>query len=154
MTARSRREEQAKGQAIVEFAFVLVAFVMLTMGIVDLGRAVFFHNMLANAAREGAREGIISSNTVDQMCAAALAQVLAPGVDTTADCSTADGAGGTSAGTLTIYVTRGTAPSGGSPGTPDTVKLDYTFTPITPIISAVAGSSITLEASSSMFLEP
>jgi Flp pilus assembly protein TadG len=60
MHARFRR---SRGQALVEFALVLPIFLLILMGIFDLGRAVYYSSTLSNAARETAREGI-----VDQTC--------------------------------------------------------------------------------------
>jgi hypothetical protein len=50
------REE---GQALVEMAFVLPVFLLLVIGLFDLGRAVFQVNTLAYAAREGTRYAIV-----------------------------------------------------------------------------------------------
>lgn len=51
----SRRNRRGTGQALVEFALVLLPFVMLLFGIIDLGRYVSTANALNSAAREGAR---------------------------------------------------------------------------------------------------
>jgi Flp pilus assembly protein TadG len=44
-----------KGQSMVEFALLLPLFVLLIIGIFDLGRAFFSFIAIMNAAREGAR---------------------------------------------------------------------------------------------------
>ncbi len=61
--SRSRRRDRSRGQALVEFAIILPIFLLVLMGILDLGRAVYYSSTLSNAAREGARLGI-----VDQTC--------------------------------------------------------------------------------------
>jgi Flp pilus assembly protein TadG len=43
------------GQALVEFALVLIPFVLLIMGIFDLGRGIYSSNGVTQAAREIAR---------------------------------------------------------------------------------------------------
>ncbi len=48
-----------KAQGLVEFALILAAFMLLLMLIVDLGRVVYVYSTIQNAAREGARSGII-----------------------------------------------------------------------------------------------
>jgi len=48
------------GQAIVEFAFASVIFLMIVLGTIDFGRAIFIGAELHNAAREGARYGKIN----------------------------------------------------------------------------------------------
>jgi hypothetical protein len=44
-----------RGQALVEFALVLPIFLMLLMGVFDLGRGIYMYNGVAQAAREIAR---------------------------------------------------------------------------------------------------
>ncbi|HKJ27084.1 MAG TPA: TadE/TadG family type IV pilus assembly protein [Anaerolineales bacterium] len=47
------------GQAIVEFALIALLLFLVVIVIFDLGRAIFYFTNLSNAAREGARYGII-----------------------------------------------------------------------------------------------
>ena len=51
--ASGRPEE--RGQALPEFALVLIPFLLLLLGIFDLGRGVYMYNSAAEAAREIAR---------------------------------------------------------------------------------------------------
>jgi Flp pilus assembly protein TadG len=44
-----------RGQALVEFSLALIPFLLVIMGIVDLGRGVYMNNGVAEAAREIAR---------------------------------------------------------------------------------------------------
>jgi len=46
---------RAGGQALVEFSLVLIPFMWLMLGIVDLGRGIYIYNGVAEAAREIAR---------------------------------------------------------------------------------------------------
>lgn len=55
----TRRRAPQRGQALAEFAIILVVLMLLLLGIVDLSRAVYIRSVVANAAREGARYGII-----------------------------------------------------------------------------------------------
>ena len=55
-----RLQARTRGQALVEFALVIPLFLVLLVGIFDLGRAVFAFNTLTNAAREGARIAIVN----------------------------------------------------------------------------------------------
>lgn len=48
-----------RGATLVEFAVVLPVFLLFLIGITDLGRAIYYQNSLENAAREGARAGIV-----------------------------------------------------------------------------------------------
>lgn len=56
------RKHGERGQSIVEFALIFMVLILLTLGFLDLGRAVYMQSVLANAAREGARAAIINVN--------------------------------------------------------------------------------------------
>jgi hypothetical protein len=43
------------GQSLVEFAFILIPFLLVTIGVVEIGRAWSVKQAVTNAAREGAR---------------------------------------------------------------------------------------------------
>src|SRR3954447_23114830 len=47
------------GQALVEFALVAPLFFLLLFSLIEFGRAVYYVQMLNNAAREGARYAIV-----------------------------------------------------------------------------------------------
>lgn len=51
----SRRSERSRGQALVEFSLVLIPFLFIVLGIVDVGRGMFVYNSVSEAAREIAR---------------------------------------------------------------------------------------------------
>ena len=50
---RVRRDR--RGQALVEFALVLIPFLLIVLGILDVGRGIYVYNGVAEAAREIAR---------------------------------------------------------------------------------------------------
>ena len=52
-----RRREH--GQALVEFSMVAIVFFILVFGMIDVGRAVWNYNTLAQATREGTRYAIV-----------------------------------------------------------------------------------------------
>ncbi len=47
----------SKGQTLVEFSLALPIFLLLSLALLDGGRAYFVNQVLLNAAREGARVG-------------------------------------------------------------------------------------------------
>ena len=49
------RVNHQHGQSLVEFALILPLFVLLVVGVFDLGRAFFAYIAISNAAREGVR---------------------------------------------------------------------------------------------------
>jgi Flp pilus assembly protein TadG len=54
---RSRRSR--RGATVVELSIVLGIFILLTLGMFDLGLGVFRYHILANAARQAARRAIV-----------------------------------------------------------------------------------------------
>ena len=57
-----RRLGDEKGQDLVEFALIAPLLLLIIFGIFDLSIVVWDYNTIANAAREGARYGIIASH--------------------------------------------------------------------------------------------
>lgn len=57
------RSQPRRGAAMVEMALVLPVFLMVVMGIIEFGRAMWVSNMLTNAAREGARMAILDGSS-------------------------------------------------------------------------------------------
>jgi Flp pilus assembly protein TadG len=56
MSLIARRDsKRRRGQALVEFSLILIPFLFLLMGVVDLGRGIATYNGVAEAAREIAR---------------------------------------------------------------------------------------------------
>ena len=117
--------EQPAGQSMIEFAFTLVIILVLLVGLIDLGRAIFTYLALRDAAQEGASfasynpsdtTGITarvcnSSNMVSDLCAS-------PGIDTDVNLV-------------------GSACSGN--GVEVVVTLN-SFTLVTPFLGAIVGS--------------
>jgi Flp pilus assembly protein TadG len=62
-----RRGPERRGAALVEVALVLPIFIMVTLGIIEFGRAMMVSQLVTNAAREGAREAIIEGKTNTQV---------------------------------------------------------------------------------------
>lgn len=85
-----------RGAALVELAIVLPVFVTVMLGIIEFGRAFMVGQLVANAAREGARMAIVdgSSNSAVQSAVTSFLQSTAnvsPGDVTTT--ITVNGAG-------------------------------------------------------------
>lgn len=51
--------EPTRGQSLVEFGLILLPFLMVFIGLFDVGRAIYAYNTVANAAREAARYAIV-----------------------------------------------------------------------------------------------
>jgi Flp pilus assembly protein TadG len=62
---RVRRGRSTSGQTLVEFAIVLPIVVLVLLGLVDLGRAVYSYNTLAQSARQASRLAIVNQNVTN-----------------------------------------------------------------------------------------
>jgi Flp pilus assembly protein TadG len=127
---------ESRGQSMVEFAVVVVFLTLFLMGIFDLGRAVYYYNVISASAREAARQAIVHTD----------------------DCSTADpsiisSVVATAAGTplTTSNVQIASCPR--IYGDPLTVTITLDFVPITPLIGRFGGSAFTMHAQSTMITE-
>ena len=54
------RRRDRRGQSLVEFALILLPFLMILIGLFDAGRAIYGYNTVSNAAREAARVAIVN----------------------------------------------------------------------------------------------
>lgn len=81
MARRPVRLGHTDGQTMVEFALVLIIFMLVVLGIVDLSRAVYASNLCASAAREGARYASTHPTIDEQDDVIAHAKALIVGLD-------------------------------------------------------------------------
>ena len=110
-----------KGQSLVEFALLLPVFVLAIVLIFDLGRAIYYYSAIHNAAREGARYGVVYPND-------------APGIKTT----TVNYAFGLGLDVPNVSVGRGDPETVGGFSNPTVrVIVKYTFTPATPLVEGL-----------------
>jgi Flp pilus assembly protein TadG len=148
----SRRRDRSAGQSLVETALILPVFMLLLMGIVDVGRAVFAYNTVGEAARQGARVAVVNQLADSQGCDPTRpveTTVVSTALWSARQCALAAGrvAGVTSSDVTVSYsVPAGTAlvcqtsPSMNlSVGCYATVTVGTTWTPITPLVSTILG---------------
>ena len=132
-----RKLGDEKGQGLVEYALVASLLLLLVFGIFDLSIVIFSYDTIANAAREGARYGIIDSPPHDDcygdngICDHALR--LTTGLDQ-------------DPGRLQCICTR----------IEPTVRVTVTYDVqliTAPVINAVGGSELTLRTVATMRVE-
>jgi Flp pilus assembly protein TadG len=137
----ARHSDRGRGQALVEFALVVPLFLLLVAGMVDFGMGLASSIAVTNAAREGARLGIITPNAtaIDNR-----ARAIALGLDQTkvTVTSTCSRPAGSSPSTCTL----GTWKAGDSV----VVKVDYNYQMIWPL---AMGNTINMSSSAQMRLE-
>jgi Flp pilus assembly protein TadG len=123
-----------RGQNTVEFAVIVGILMVLTMGIVDFSHAIWDFNTIAYLAREGARYGVAPARTPAQIQSYVLTRATLPGLATS-----------------NVTVTdRGTC---GDVSDPIIVTLTYAYTPASPMLAVLVGSTVNLQASANMYVE-
>jgi len=139
---RSRRRGAA-GQSLVEFALVFPVLIIMLIAIFDFGRLVFAYNAITNAAREGARVGIIN-----QTESGIQDEVINQGTSL-----------GLVAGDVVVTYVKSDAPTQPCPDDPPTsleclvvVTVSYDWQAITPVIGSIVGP-VTVTAISEMPIE-
>lgn len=58
------KPQSIRAQAMVEFALVLPILLLLIVGLLEVGRAIFMYSAIFSAAREGVRYGSASGNNL------------------------------------------------------------------------------------------
>lgn len=131
-----------RGQALVEFALIVPIFILLLVGILDLGRAVYAFNTVANASREGVRVGIVNQN-------------VAAITDHAVDHAVALGLGASSVDVSFLEADyTDAAPCNVTPkfGCVVRVEVEYRYTAATPILGNIVGP-ITITGESQQQIE-
>ena len=128
------RQHRTRGQSLVEFALILPILLILMLGILDFGRAIFAYNSVSNGARSGARVAIVNQD-IDEITAAVEAEAYGlDGVDVTFDPNVEGSADCPSIGCVIE------------------VGVSTEYIPATPIFSQLVGS-ITVSSESQMPIE-
>ncbi len=135
-------KQRGRGQALVEFSIILPVFFLLAAGMFDFGLGIYSDLTLVNAAREGARLGVID-----------------PGNTAAIETRVRAMAGNLDDSKLTVTVAC-ERPSGSSfsscsnpmwmPGDATRVTVDYDYTMFFPLLF---GTEIPLSSESKMRIE-
>jgi len=135
--------DRSRGQSLVEFSLVLIPFLLLLMGIVDLGRGIYVSNGVAQAARELARV------TSVHPCPASGTCTLGTSPETAAVRATQNGlVPGLGGGTATVTYTCTTMADATQPnvkcpsGSYVKVSVSVPFQVVTPLLSMFAPTAL------------
>ena len=96
-----------RGTAVVEFALVAPILFLLVFGMIEYGRLVMVQQVLTNASREGAREGVLDGTTTADVQASVnnyLASATVTGATVTVTPSPPNSAGYGAPVTVTVSV--------------------------------------------------
>ena len=163
MTASgSRHSDRSRGQTLAEFALVLPIFFVMFFGLIDVGRLVYMNSTLSQAAREGARLAAVEAYWIGQSgtwpsCGQPGGPVCPASADELRDHVVVAANrmlrpfGNVTAATVFVRCDPQDSPPSGNwadaratcvgsqIGEIVSVRVQLTFTPITPIASGVVG---------------
>ena len=141
-TVRAKRREHGRGQALVEFAIILPVFFLVVAGMFDLGLGVYSDLTLVNAAREGARLGVIdpgNTTAIESRVRAMAGNLDGSKLDVAIECERPSGSS---------FVACG-APMW-QPGDATKVTVGYQYTVFFPLLF---GTELPLSSESKMRIE-
>ena len=142
VAAHDPKRERGRGQALVEFAIVLPVFFLVVAGMFDFGLGIYSDLTLVNAAREGARLGVIdpgNTSAIENRVREMADNLDASKLDVTVACERyADGS--SSPCTIPMWL----------PGDATKVTVDYKYSVFFPVLF---GTEIPLSSESKMRIE-
>jgi Flp pilus assembly protein TadG len=127
-----------EGGSLVEFGLIAVMFIVVLLGVVDVGRLVLVYTTIANAARAGARYAVVNGSD----------QTVSPsGPGNPCTCTQIKtivkdfaSAGALNVNNLTITVSY---PDGtNAPGSRVTVKVAYTYDPLVSYYNSILNTNL------------
>src|SRR5258706_7498025 len=143
------RKDRRRGKALVEFSLALIPFLLILMGIFDLGRGIYMNNGVSEAAREIARTTAVHlcktspctlGNSTETAATISVQKGLIPGL-------------GSPASSITFSCTKISdvtyVPTNGAPcesGQFVKVTITVPYSAITPLLSMVAPSTLSSTA--------
>jgi len=129
-----RKKRNQEGQSLVEISISFVFFFFFLLGLLDLGRVYFIMVALEDSAGEAA-----SFMSINPDCRSATECPDPNNGEWRARNAAGDQFNWTNATIVVSYPTTGK-----STGNHVRVSIQYPFTPLTPIISAISGGQLTL----------
>ena len=134
---------EKRGQTIVEFALILPIFILLLVGLFDVGRAVYAYNTVNNAARQAARLAIVDQ-TPQHIRERGASEAVSLGIEATdVDVEFRLVSTPNVANSCSAFVADGTPDAGGASGITRciaVVTVPYDYQAATPLIGNLIGN--------------
>ncbi|MFW6076047.1 MAG: TadE/TadG family type IV pilus assembly protein [Chloroflexota bacterium] len=128
---RLRSQRRYTGQGLVEFAVVLPVFLLLTLGVIELGWLLYNNHTLTNATREGARYAMVNGERSGNNSAHTEIQTIVT--------DHADGLPGS-------ISTEVDPEDIGEPGTQLTVRAYYDYQPLVGVVVGISPFQLSSES--------
>ena len=154
-TLRTARVSTDRGQAVIELALTLPLLLLVVFGIIDFGFMFQRYEAVTNAAREGARLGVLADYTATEAQNRALDYLVASGLNgPIRACGTGTIVQNSRCAQMTTstVVVAGSTPAKTVNQVRVIVEYDHVYQFVGPIMNLFGGGlgSIRLRASSSM----
>jgi Flp pilus assembly protein TadG len=148
-TTGARHKRPRNGQTLVEFSLSLIPFLLILMGIVDLGRGIYMYNGVAQAAREIARTTAVHpcntasctlGNSTETLSTISTQKNLIPGLGAASSSITFT--------CTTVSDAAATVPAGSACSSGSYVRVQVTvrYSALTPVLGMVAPSTLSSTA--------
>jgi Flp pilus assembly protein TadG len=138
------RWREDRGSSLIEFALISFMFIILLVGVIEMGRMVLVYTTIANAARAGARYAIVHGGDRTGIGATGVDAASGPGSPCT--CSQIQtvvknfaSAGLLDTTKLTVTVNY---PNGNTAGSLVTVQVAYTYDPFVNYFGTLLNKSL------------
>jgi Flp pilus assembly protein TadG len=135
ITVPLHRKHGQRGQALMEFGLAFMVFLFVMYGIMEFGRMMASYNILAGAAREGARYATVHGSASGSAASSTQIQTVVRNWSLGLDANS-------------VLVTTTWTPGKG-PGSKVKVQASYAMVPFSGLI---LNNSVTLQSSSQMFI--
>ena len=112
----------------MEFGLILPLFMLMLLGLFDMGRAVLYYSTISNAAREAVRVGIVDQD---------FAGIRLEAVDSAAAVMAVDPARVEPSILAPDLTASGTCPTKRAVGCIVKVRVEYDFIPATPFVGVL-----------------
>jgi Flp pilus assembly protein TadG len=154
-----RRRDRSRGQTFVEFALILPVFLLMTLGVVDAARVFSSYIAITNGAREGALYA--SAGNYTKWCSTSSTVACPTGFTAANQATNPDNIAfrvqqeSTGLTQNRIVLLAPTCDSGtcSASSTLVTVRVRYTMTLFVPIVSAILGNPVVLNASTTAVIQ-
>lgn len=163
---KRRIESSEGGQAMVEFALVIIIVVLVMVGILDFGRVVFAYNDTSHASRDAARQASVAPTDCESIYSVVQRQTqgqaaVSASVDYRRQPSSSISNPAWTVGICPAYDPSASYDDDPATGTPSTavsaviggeirVVVTNDVALATPLMASLVGGSMTVQGSSSM----
>jgi Flp pilus assembly protein TadG len=127
-----------RGSSLVEFSLIAFMFIIVLLGVVEMGRMVLVYTTIANAARAGARYAIVHGSDQTVSSSGPGSPCTCPQIQTVVKNFASAGLVNTSLLTITVNYPNGV----NTPGNPVQVTVTYPYDPLVKYFSSLLNDTM------------